>query len=66
LDITTKKNADGTTVSEGTKTVDPYTSGTAVSIGGLSSGTLYDVSVTITSKSKSSNNASSAFKLARK
>ena len=66
LDITTKKNADGTSVAEGTKSVDPYTSGTAVSIGGLTAGTLYDVSVTVTSKSKSSNNASAAFKVARK
>ena len=66
VDITTKKNADASTVSEGTKTVDPYTSGTAISIGGLTAGTLYDVSVVVTSKSKSSNSASAAFKLARK
>lgn len=65
-EITTKKNADGTTVAEGTKTVDPYTSGTAISIGGLTAGTLYDVSVVVTSKSKSSNTASAAFKVARK
>jgi hypothetical protein len=66
VEITTKKNTDASSVAEGTKTVDPYTSGTTISIGGLSSGTLYDVSITVTSKSKSSNNASAAFKVARK
>ncbi len=66
VDVTTKKNADGSAVSEGTKTIDPYTSGSVISIGGLTAGTLYDVSVTVTSKSKSSNNASASFKVARK
>ncbi|MFN5055073.1 MAG: hypothetical protein ACK5EP_03385 [Bacteroidota bacterium] len=66
VDISTKKNADNSAVSEGTKTIDPYTPGSEISIGGLAAGTLYDVSVTVTSKSKSSNNASAAFKVARK
>jgi len=66
VEVTTKKNADNSTVSDGTKTIDPYTSGSEISIGGLSAGTLYDVSVTVTSKSKSSNSASAAFKVARK
>ncbi len=66
VDISTKKNADNSTVSEGTKTIDPYTPGSEISIGGLAAGTLYDVSVTVTSKSKSTNNASAAFKVARK
>jgi hypothetical protein len=66
VDISTKKNADNSSVSEGTKTIDPYTSGSEISIGGLAAGTLYDVSVTVTSKSKSTNNASAAFKVARK
>lgn len=66
VDISTKKNADNSVVPEGTKTIDPYTPGGEISIGGLVAGTLYDVSVTVTSKSKSTNNASAAFKVARK
>ena len=66
VDVATKKNSDNSAVSDGTKTIDPYTPGSEISIGGLTAGTLYDVSVTVTSKSKSTNNASAAFKVARK
>ena len=58
VDVATKKNSDNSAVSDGTKTIDPYTPGSEISIGGLTAGTLYDVSVTETSKSKSTNNAS--------
>ncbi len=66
VEVTTKKEADGSTLSEGTKTIDPYTSGSEISIGGLSAGTLYNVSIVVTSKGTTTNTDNKSFKLARK
>jgi len=66
VEVTTKKEADGSTLSEGTKTIDPYTSGSEISIGGLSAGTLYNVNIVVASKGTSSNNDFKTFKIARK
>jgi len=66
VEVTTKKDSDGSTLSEGTKTLDPYTSGSDISIGGLNAGTLYNVGVVVTSKGTASNTDNKSFKVARK
>jgi hypothetical protein len=66
VELTTKKEVDGSTLSEGTKTIDPYTTGSEISIGGLSTGTLYNVSIVVASKGTSSNTETKSFKIARK
>ena len=64
VDITTKKDADNFLLDS--KTVESSTSNIAISTGTLASGTLYNVSVVVTSKSKATNTATKTFKVARK
>jgi len=64
IDVKTTKDSDGSTVSS--SSVSSTTAKNTVSIDNLSSGVLCTTTITITSKSKSDNNASKSFKIARK
>ena len=64
IDVKTTKDSDGSTVSS--SSVASTTAKNTVSIDNLSSGVLCTTTITITSKSKSDNNASKSFKIARK
>ena len=64
IDVKTTKDSDGATVSS--SSVASSTAKNTVSIDNLSSGVLCTTTITITSKSKSDNNASKSFKIARK
>jgi hypothetical protein len=64
VDITTKKDSDNFLLDS--KTVESTTANIAISTGTLASGTLYNVSVVVTSKSKAANTATKTFKVARK
>ncbi len=64
IDVKTTKDSDGATVSS--SSVASTTAKNTVSIDNLSSGVLCTTTITITSKSKSDNNASKSFKIARK
>jgi hypothetical protein len=64
VDITTKKDADNFLLDS--KTVESSTASIAINTGTLASGTLYNVSVVVTSKSKATNTATKTFKVARK
>lgn len=64
VDLTTKKDADNFLLDS--KTVESSTASIAISTGTLAAGTLYNVSVVVTSKSKASNTATKTFKVARK
>lgn len=59
-----KKDSDGTTLSD--QTLSSQSSPVAVSLGGIPFNELGTVTVTVTSKSKASNNATKTFKLVRK
>lgn len=64
IDVKTTKDSDGGTVS--TSSVASNTAKNNITINNLSSGVLCTTTITITSKSKSDNNASKSFKIARK
>jgi uncharacterized protein YcfL len=64
IDVKTTKDSDGSTVSS--SSIASTTAKNTVSIDNLSSGVLCTTTITITSKSKSDNNASKSFKIARK
>ncbi len=64
VDLTTKKDSDNFLLDS--KTVESSTASIAISTGTLAAGTLYNVSVVVTSKSKASNTATKTFKVARK
>lgn len=64
IDVKTTKDSDGSTVSS--SSVASTTAKNTVSIDNLTSGVLCTTTVTVTSKSKSDNNASKSFKIARK
>ena len=64
VDLTTKKDADNFLLDS--KTVESSTASIAISTGTLAAGTLYNVSVVVTSKSKATNTATKTFKVARK
>ena len=64
VDITTKKDSDNFLLDS--KTVESSTANIAISTGTLAAGTLYNVSVVVTSKSKATNTATKTFKVARK
>ena len=64
VDLTTKKDADNFLLDS--KTVESSTASIAINTGTLASGTLYNVSVVVTSKSKATNTATKTFKVARK
>lgn len=64
VDLTTKKDADNFLLDS--KTVESSTASIAISTGTLAAGTLYNISVVVTSKSKASNTATKTFKVARK
>ena len=64
VDLTTKKDSDNFLLDS--KTVESSTASIAISTGTLAAGTLYNVSVVVTSKSKASNTVTKTFKVARK
>ena len=64
VDLTTKKDSDNFLLDS--KTIESSTASIAISTGTLAAGTLYNVSVVVTSKSKASNTATKTFKVARK
>jgi hypothetical protein len=64
VDLTTKKDADNFLLDS--KTIESSTASIAISTGTLAAGTLYNVSVVVTSKSKATNTATKTFKVARK
>jgi hypothetical protein len=64
VDITTKKDSDNFLLDS--KTVESSTANITISTGTLASGTLYNVSVVVTSKSKATNTVTKTFKVARK
>ena len=64
VDLTTKKDSYNFLLDS--KTVESSTASIAISTGTLAAGTLYNVSVVVTSKSKASNTATKTFKVARK
>ena len=64
VDLTTKKDADNFLLDS--KTIESSTSSIAISTGTLAAGTLYNISVVVTSKSKATNTATKTFKVARK
>jgi len=64
VELTTKKDSDNFLLDS--KTVESSTASIAISTGTLAAGTLYNVSVVVTSKSKASNTATKTFKVARK
>ena len=64
IDVKTTKDSDGSTVSS--SSIASTTAKNTVSIDNLSSGVLCTTTITITSKSKSDNNASKSIKIARK
>jgi hypothetical protein len=64
VDVKTTKDSDGSTVSS--SSVASTTAKNTISIDNLVSGVLCTTTVTVTSKSKSDNNATKSFKIARK
>ena len=64
IDVVTKKDADGTLVSS--SSVSSSTAKTTLSIDNLQSGILCTTTITVTSKSKTTNALASSFKIARK
>jgi hypothetical protein len=64
IELTTRKDADGVVVDS--KSLESTSSVVDVSVGTLSPGLLYNVTVLVTSKKTSSNSSSKLFKLARK
>lgn len=64
IDITTKRDSDGTTLES--KNVKSSVATTDISTGTLASGVLYNVTVAVTSQRTSSNTATRSFKVARK
>lgn len=64
IDVKTTKDSDGSTVSS--SSVSSTTAKNTISIDNLTAGVLCTTTVTVTSKSKSDNNASKSFKIARK
>lgn len=64
IDWTTKQDATGSLLE--TKSVESSISVVDITTSTLASGTLYNVTVTVTSKSKTSNTATKTFKVARK
>lgn len=64
IDVVTKKDADGTLVSS--SSVSSTTAKTTMSIDNLQSGVLCTTTITVTSKSKTTNSLVSSFKIARK
>jgi hypothetical protein len=64
IDITTKKDADGTVIES--KSFESSSTSNDVSVGSLSMGVLYEISVVVTSKKTISNSAVKKFRVARK
>jgi len=64
IDVTTKKDSDGSLLE--TKNVKSSTASNEISIGTLAAGTLYNVTVVVTSQKTSTNTATKTFKVARK
>jgi uncharacterized protein YcfL len=64
IDVKTTKDSDGSTVSS--SSVASTTAKNTISIDNLTAGVLCTTTITVTSKSKSDNNAAKSFKIARK
>lgn len=64
VDLTTKKDSDNFLLDS--KTVESSTANIAIFTSTLAAGTLYNVTVVVTSKSKATNTATKTFKVARK
>ncbi len=65
IDYTTKKDSDNSIV-DGPKTLNSTISVVDISVSSLAASTLYNVTVVVTSASKSTNTATKTFKVARK
>jgi hypothetical protein len=64
IDVKTTKDSDGSTVSS--SSVASTTAKNTISVDNLTAGVLCTTTITVTSKSKSDNNAAKSFKIARK
>ena len=64
IDITTKRDADGTVIES--KSFESSSTSNDISVGSLSMGVLYEISVVVTSKKTISNSAVKKFRVARK
>ena len=64
IDVKTTKDSDGSTVSS--SSVSSTTSKNNITVDNLTAGVLCTTTITVTSKSTASNNASKSFKIARK